>query len=416
MSADTHQSDHPLHAVFSICASPDVARAATEACGDVPNSEFIGEFHDYFTPERRPQLPPTVKGAAGCVAVVDCDRDPERALVTMERLRTMQLKNLNVVGYSTRMEAEYLLRAMRAGCNEFLGKPAESKVLQDALVRFENAQLLENTSKDVGRIVTLYGAKGGVGTTALGVHLAVNLVRRHQKRTLLIDHKHELGHAALYLGMKDSPYHFDELVRNADRLDADLLNGFVVRHPSGLEVLTSPDIPSHNHKSTAGELDLVLNFLRTQYDFILIDSSLEYREIVSPMLRYSDEIAIIVTPDVASLRNLARQIEHFNLNEETSRKLRVVINRSGSEDAVSAEQIESIVHHPVWAKLPNAYAEVMRAINSGEPLPPQHRSQFAQQISKWADKIASANTPQDPQTQTAKKRFSLWGAKREQLA
>src|SRR5665213_1829801 len=204
MPIEIPQTDHAIHAVFCVCATPDVATAATEACGELPSVEFVGEFHDYFSPERRPQLSPALKTASVCIAIVDCDRDPEMALSTMERLRSMALKNLSVIAYATHTEASYLLRAMRAGCNEFLTKPADAKNLQEALLRFQNVHLMGTAA-----------AKGDVGTTTLAVHLANNLVRRHRKRTLLIDHQHQLGHVARYFGMKDSQYHFDELVRNA---------------------------------------------------------------------------------------------------------------------------------------------------------------------------------------------------------
>jgi pilus assembly protein CpaE len=417
MPTDTPQLDHLIHAVFSVCATPDVVTAATEACLEIPNSEFVGEFHDYFSPDRRPQLSPSLRAAAACVAIVDCDRDPELALSTMERLRTMALKNLSIVAFCTKTDASYLLRAMRAGCNEFLNKPAETKDLRDALQRFQNSHLIDTgKTENAGRVISFYGAKGGVGTTTLAVHLANNLVRRHRKRTLLIDHKHELGHVALYLGMKNSQYHFDELVRNANRLDHDLLTGFVARHSSGLEVLTSPDTCAVDHKSSPEEIDQVLNFLRNQYDYVLIDSSFNYKDIVGSILRGSDGVCLVSTSDVAALRDLARHIEYLNLDEETSRKLRILINRTTSDDAVDAHQIEAVVHYPVWASFPNSHSDLINAINAGEPLSVQDRSQFAQQINKWTDKFLSAKPVNGAQPADSKKRFSLFGAKRAQTA
>src|SRR5665213_361586 len=206
MPIDTSQTDQAIHAVFCVCATPDVATAATEACAELSTVEFVGEFHDYFSPDRRPQLSPSLKSASVCIAIVDCDRDPEMALGTMDRLRTMSLKNLSVVAFGTHTDANYLLRAMRAGCNEFLTKPADPKTLQEALLRFQNVHLMGAAAAkgNAGRVISFYGAKGGVGTTTLAVHLANNLVRRHRKRTLLIDYQHQLGHVALYFGMKDS--------------------------------------------------------------------------------------------------------------------------------------------------------------------------------------------------------------------
>jgi len=417
MPSENLHYEHAPHALFSICATPDVVSAALTASSEISGSEFVGEFHDYFTPDRRPQLSATIKASNMCVAVVDCDRDPEMAISTMERLRTMQLPNLSIVAFSTQMEASYLLRAMRAGCNEFLNKPADAGALRDALMRFEASHAVKIPRKEsLGRVICFYGAKGGVGTTTLAVHVANNLVRRHRKRTLLIDHQHELGHVALYLGMKDSHYHFDELVLNADRLDTALLQGFVSRHPSGLEVLTSHDSCAPDHKSSPEEIELVLNFLRTQYEYVIIDSNMSYKAIVKPMLRGCDEVCLVSTPDVAALRDLARRIEHLSLDDETARKLRIVINRSTSNDAVTAEQIEAAVKSPVWISIPNAYSDLVSAINAGEPIRADHRSPFASQISKWALKLIDSGAPRAEQPGAQKKKFSFWRTGTEQVA
>lgn len=417
MTNNTLQFDHAIQAVFSVCASPDVAEAATAACENLTGSSFAGEFHEYFNGDRRPHFSQAIKAAAGCVALVDCDRDPELALETMERLRSVSLRNLSIVAFSARIDASYLLGAMRAGCNEFLTKPASALALGEALHRFQSADLADVVGqRNAGRVLCFYGAKGGAGTTTLAVHLASNLVRRHRKRTLLIDHHHELGHVALYLGLKDNQYHFDELIRNADRLDADLLKGFVARHASGLEVLASPDGCALEHTGGPEEIQLVLNFLRTQYDYVIIDSSMSYKEIVPPMMRASDEVILVSTPDVAALRDLARRVEHLSLIEATTAKLRIVINRSTSDDAVTAEQIEAAVRFPVWIAIPNNYADLLRAINAGEPIPPQHRSPFAQQIGKWADKLISANSVEAGRSGTSKKGFTFWPTKREKIA
>ena len=401
-----------MQAVFCVCAPPNVTAAAIAACDEVEGSSFVGEFHEYFNAERRPQFSHALKTATGCVALVDCDHDPELALRTMERLRMLLLRNLSVVAYATFIDAPYLLRAMRAGCNEFLTKPADTEALKEAFLRFRNAHIAEAGGQPTaGRVISFMGAKGGVGATTLAVHLASNLVRRHRKRVLLIDHHHELGHVALYCGLKNGQYHFDELVRNADRLDGNLLNGFVTRHTSGLEVLSSPDACAAEYKSSPEDIQTVLGFLRTQYDFVVIDSSMSYKEIVPAMQRSSDEVYLVSTPDVAALRDLARRVEHLSLTDPTSDKLRIVINRSTSDDAVTPEQIEAAVRFPVWIAIPNNYAELLRAINAGEPIPPQHRSAFAHQINKWAEKVLAVTAaPAEP---APPQKGFLWRSKRE---
>jgi pilus assembly protein CpaE len=408
MTKDTLQSEQPIQAVFSVCATQDLAAVAGAACAEVIGSSFAGEFPEYFTGERRPQFPALVKQAEGCVALVDCEANPELALDTMQRLQTLSLRNLRIIGFAASIDATYLLQAMRAGCTEFFAKPADPALLAKALRGFQNHHIPTLVTEKVsGRVISFFGSKGGVGTTTLAVHLANNLVRRHHKRVLLIDHHDELGHVALYLGLKDTQYHFDQLIRNVERLDAELLGGFVARHTSGLEVLASPDMCALHSASGQDEIQRVMEFLRTQYDYVIVDSSMNYRDTVGPILRASDEVCLISTPDVAALRDLARRVEHLSLASDAASKLRIIINRSTSDDAVTAEQIEGAVRFPVWMTVPNSYAELLRAINAGEPIHFQHRSAFAQQMMRFASKFVST-TATGAMPTPMKKRFSFW--------
>jgi pilus assembly protein CpaE len=230
----------------------------------------------------------------------------------------------------------------------------------------------------------------------LAVHLATHLVRQYGKKTLLIDHKQQLGHVALYLGLKDTQYHFDELLRNADRLDAELLNGFVIRHRSGLDVIASPEMSAGPHVAKPEEFERVMDFLRREYDFILIDSSVGYQDSTASLIEQSDEVYLVSTPDVAALRDLARLVESLSLSESATSKLRLVVNRSTATDSITPEQIEKAVRFPISISIPNNYFELLRAINDGEPIPPQRRSEFNQRMTRWANQVVNGMTSPEP--------------------
>jgi pilus assembly protein CpaE len=408
MTNQASSPEHPTQAIFSVCADEAAVNAAMAASLKVPGAQFAGEFRDYITADRRPQFAPVLKNAGSVVALVDFDRDAELALKTTERLQQIFLKKISIVGIGAQLNAGILLRAMRNGCTEFLTKPIEQADLMASLNRFQAGISLEtNAQGGTGRVIALFGAKGGVGTTMLAVHLATHLVRQHGKKTLLIDHKPQLGHVALYLGLKDTQYHFDELLRNADRLDSELLNGFVVRHRSGLDVIASPEMSGSAHEAKAENLERVMDFLRREYDYILIDSQVDSRDSKASIVEQSDEVYIVSTPDVASLRDLARLLENLSLTEAATSKLRVVVNRSTATDSVTPEQIEKAVRFPISVAVPNNYFELLRAINDGEPIPPQRRSEFNQAIGRWANQIVNGMT--SPAPAAKKKLFGLLG-------
>jgi pilus assembly protein CpaE len=408
MSTAIRDEKQVVEAIFTVCAPADLVANAMSLVETVNGALFVGEFQEYFTGNRQPQFPVMLKEAPVCVALVDCDTDPNAALETMARLQQLLPQKVRLVGLSTTMHADLLLRAMRAGCNEFLPKPIIAEEFRAALRRFQATSALDSPrATHSGKIIAFLGARGGVGTTTLAVHTASHLVRTHKKRVLLIDQKHQLGHVALYLGIKQTKYHFDELLHNAERLDAALLDGLVTRHSDGLDVIASPDtcLPRGNVK--ADDAVTALNYLRQRYDYVLVDSETENTPWLSSLIGCSDEVAAVCTPDVACLRDLARHLEHLSLTEGFLAKLRVIANRTGSEAAVSKAGIEHAIGLPVLIEVPNNYVELVKAINSGEPIAPNARGRFTQAIAKWAQTLA-ALTENGFVHAPAKRKFKLW--------
>ena len=403
------RADQPLQAIFSVCASEDVATAVMDAAVKVNGAEFIGQFQEYLSAEHRPQFPDIIKNAGGCVALIDCDQDRDLAFQTMERLQQTFTQNLKLIAVSTRNDQEFLLQAMRAGCDDVLQRPVDVEHLSATLQRFQRGFVQQATApKGAGKVISFYGVKGGVGTTTMAVHLAMHLVRKHNKKVLIIDHKHELGHITLHLGLKQSVYHFDELIRNAERLDAELLEGFVSRHASGLEVITSPDSCARHHSGSPEAIARVMSYLRTRYDFILVDSSLEYEQAFTAITEASDEVKLVCTPDVAALRDLVRRVEHLCAVSGLTNKLKIVINRSTSEDAVGQKEIEAAIKFPIAVSVPNNYVGLLRAINEGEPISPQQRGPFTQAMAQWSERLA-AEKPAAMTAAAKPKKKSLFG-------
>jgi len=410
METNTAKVEQVVQSVFSVCVPSELIVGMMDTIGSVAGSEFIGQFQEYITAEKRPQFPDAIKDAAGCVALIGCDADPLLAFETMDRLAQTFPNKLNLIAVSSKTDSEFLLRAIRSGCNEFLAPPIDNDLLEAALKRFQKGTLAQSPSaRGNGKIISIFGVKGGVGTTTMAVHLAMHLTKKHHKKVLLIDHMHELGHVALHLGIKESVYHFDELLRNADRLDSDLLDGFVTRHSSGLDVIPSPDSCGPLQEVSPEAIRRVMDDLRTRYDFILLDSSLQYIPQLAAIMDASDEVAMVCTPDVAALRDLVRRIEHLSAVTGFTNKLRVVINRSTSDDAVSAADIEAAVRFPISVSVPNNYADLMRAINAGEPVPPQNRGAFSQAIGQWANRLTANQVAKGNMAIAEPKRRFLFG-------
>src|SRR5260370_35135607 len=85
------------------------------------------------------------------------------------------------------------------------------------------------------------GSKGGCGTTTMATQLGALLSSSFSRNSLLLDLHPDFGDAALYLKLTKGRFNFFELLENADRLHADFLHSFVMRHSSCLDLIPPPE-------------------------------------------------------------------------------------------------------------------------------------------------------------------------------
>jgi len=368
------------------------------------------DFDEYVSAVRRPAISADAKAADLVIAVIDFDRDPQGAAETSTYLQQIFFGRFFAAALTNRTEPELLLAAMRAGCNEVLKNPLDPRQLADLFDQQER-QWSANTgrARSTGHILSFFGAKGGVGTTTVAVTIAYYLVRQKNKKVLLIDNHPEFGHVCLYLGLDGSRYHFDELIRNVNRLDSTLLRGFIAKHASGLEVLSSPESHDLTRTVDPDALERTLEFLRGEYDYIILDCETSLEEVSLAVMDRSDQIYLVATPDIGAIRDLSRYIDGLSRNESTSARLHVIINRYSSHGAIAIEQIEKAIRVPVEVRLCNAYTGCQRAINVGEPIGPDKKSEISTQFSRWTSILTGDETPK---AQPARKGFSLFGQKR----
>jgi pilus assembly protein CpaE len=301
------------------------------------------------------------------------------------------------------------LLAMRAGCSEFLKKPFDEVAFLETLTRLhEQWGTAELPSAPMGSVLSFFGAKGGVGSTTLAVHLAMYLVQCHQKKTLLIDNHPQLGHVCVYLGLDGTLNNFHEVVRNVSRLDSELLRGFVAKHSSGLEVLSSPDVCGDMQMMDAESVTKTLEFLRSEYDYVIVDCATSLDETNLGVIDGSTQVYLIATPEIGAIRDLSRYVDKLMHIEYTTEKMHVVINRFSSRYAVNIEQIEKAIHLPVAIKLPNSYTELVRSVNLGEPISPNRKTEFSMQFMKWVNTLVGSTSNSVEQASPKKSLFAMW--------
>ncbi len=372
--------------LITICADEDFAGRLRRfvAVGNV--AQIRAELQHYLSGESDAGLIEQLNQKRPDVCIIDMDRDREAAIRTAERIRDTLTETV-LMAASSDSKPDLILQAMRAGCTEFLVKPVTRDQLLEALARTSGRKKEPHETLN-GQILAMMGAKGGAGVTCLAIHLGGLLAQRHGRKTLLIDLHPNLGDVALYLRQDRHPYSFYDLSENTHRLDGDLLQGFLVRHPSGMDILPAPEGIEPSRHVSGEAVKRTLQFLRQSYQFILLDCPTGLADVNTAALDEADNLYLVTTSEVPAVKNVARYADYLSHFSYPIERMRVVINRYSKGDAISEAQIEKTLRRPIFWKVPNQYREVIKVINTGSPLDLGSTSEFMRSMMGWADALA----------------------------
>jgi pilus assembly protein CpaE len=293
------------------------------------------------------------------VVIVGHSRAVDASLALAEELRRTY-PNLVLVALADHQAPAAILGAMRSGFKEFVVLPDDANRLRSTV---HEAAFKSGTDEEKGRVVTVSGAKGGVGTTTLAVHLASELAGIH--RVLLLDLDFGIGDVApiMDLTSRDS---IADLVARADRLDERMLSAAVVVHRTKVNVLTTPDDMESIGPVKGEDIYNIINVAARAYQYVIVDCGTYYDEAVSMALGVSDVIVLVTTPDVTSVRDAFRRLRSLSTMGIEKERVRLVVNRYHKAAYVSRKDIAQNLGIPVAATIADDPRHVEQAVNEGK--------------------------------------------------
>ena len=391
-----------------VCVSADMqARVDLEAiASQVPGVQVASNVE---RPVSEREVMRLVEAYEHRICVIDFDDGAVEAGRYAQRLHDAHDGDLSIFAMSSEPDPEHIISAMRAGCSEYLLKPLATERVLNALAHVEARRQNRSSAQSNGKIVTLVGAKGGTGVTSIALYLALNLVQEHQQKCLLVDQHTALGDISLYLGLGRHQYSFYELVHNTDRLDLELLQGFLLQHSSGLDVLDSPEAIGALPHASADAIEQTLGFLAETYPFVLIDCPPGLSETTVSAVKQSDQLAIIITPEIPAIRNALRYIDHLCAMQYPEENIHIVLNRHAKRSALSDEQIEQALRRRISVKIPNNYGQMVAAINAGTPIDFDSKSVFSEAFAEWASLLAGKQPPPPASVKASRSLLGIFG-------
>jgi pilus assembly protein CpaE len=316
------------------------------------------------------------------VTLVDIPTDnPSPALRALELLH-QEMPQTALFAIGALSQPQVIVGAMRAGAREFLERPTTTTNLLEAFVRVATAQRTVKRDEVRGKLFTILNAKGGSGATTIAVNLALALHATHGS-TALVDIA-PLGHSSLHLNLKPV-FSVGDALRNLHRLDSSLLESFMTRHDSGLQLLAGPNTPNMVEPSTA-EFARLFDLLVSHFRYVVVDASSRIDGTTRLVCNLSEAVLLVAHADVASLWSSAR-IHQF-LGETGGRdRVKLVLNRFRKIPGFSESDAEAAAGIKLLWKIPNQFFAVSGAIDRGQPLMNQNHTDIARSFSGLAERL-----------------------------
>jgi pilus assembly protein CpaE len=268
-------------------------------------------------------------------------------------------------------DSAVLMQAIRIGAKEFISQPIKPEEVKDALLRFKERRkgAVPKIPSKHRQIITVFGSKGGVGTTTVAVNLAVSLSQKKNVESVaLMDMNTLFGEIPLFLEISPK-FHWGEITKNIERLDDTFLRNILTRHATGVEVLSSPAHLNGHLKPTPEIMSRLLGLMKRMFDFVIIDGGQSTDETSLKVLELSNRLLLITILSLPCLSNTNKLLRSFSdLGYVTKDRIQIVLNRYMKKSEVSLDDAEDGIGQELFWIIPNDFRSTMSAINNGKSL------------------------------------------------
>ncbi|MEP6921884.1 MAG: AAA family ATPase [bacterium] len=324
-------------------------------------------------------------------AVMVIENEPEAKLAVIKRL-SLECPDTVAICASRESSSDLILRCVRSGAREFLRLPISAEEFATVIDRTSEFCAARNKEpKKLGRTIAIFSSKGGCGNSFIAANLAASL----KGQTALVDLNLHAGDLDLFFGIQPR-FSIVDLVENRSRLDDSLLSGYMTSHSSRLSLLPAPRDTAAADDVKPENVAEVLHVLRQRYDYVVVDPHHTLDSITLAALDNADDILLVLTLDVSSIRSAQRSIEIFDRLGYPRKKVRVVVNRWTKQIDMQLQQVERFLGERVVGFVPNDYRAAVNSVNLGKPLVESHpTSSVAVEIKRVAAVITGESEGDD---------------------
>lgn len=251
------------------------------------------------------------------------------------------------------------------------------------------------------RVTAVYSPTGGSGKTTIAVNLAAELARRLPGECLLLDLGLPYNHAALAANVVPTGCVAIADARDDRALYATLMRS-IARHRSGLFLLPATQRLEHSELITPDLVQRAANVLLGAFSELVVDLGVGLSETALRVLESADRIVLVVTPELASIKDTAELLELFSsVLMIGMERVQLTLNRPRPDSVISTADVERALGRSLETVLAFEGARLDRAAVTGQlMLHAEPHSSFSRGIRALADRYFG--TVEEEQTKVAR--------------
>ena len=361
----------------------EVAKILEEVGLDSAGEAAYGVEATYLAAERRPNI-----------ILLALEDPPMRGLSTAEAL-AQHAPDTPILVYSSTPSPMLMRQAMRAGARDFLEKPLHVRELRTAvhsvLASEEQRQLARWAEQSVaharGTVITVAGAKGGVGKTTISANLAVAIRQVTGQEVAIVDGDAQFGDVAVMMTL-DVGRSVADLAREETEINRFTIQPYLTRHDSGVMALPAASEPDDWRALQANHIVDIAQALAETHEWVVIDTPGTMNEVVAASLNEAAIVALVSSLDVSSIKDTKtalRILESWGVSPE---RVRLIVNDITRAAAVTPEDVERATGKEITSLIAHD-GQVGLSVQTGIPIVQSNpRSRFARELIAVAESVA----------------------------
>lgn len=297
--------------------------------------------------------------------------------ISATEIISRELPQCSVIIISIQGEADYLRRAMQAGAHEYLIKPFTGDELVNSIRRVDALMNKKSHSVDSlepetmsgtqAQIAVVVSGKGGSGKTFIAINLATVLRMTTSKRVCLLDLDLQFGDVVSMLDISHAQ-NITDLAKAEGDITWNLIAETLTDGPLGMYVLPALFSPETGDIIQAKHVRQILQSLRQQFDYIVIDTGGQLSEPTLEALDAANKVLVIGNMNLAALKDTRLMLRMLELLQVNKDNIAVIINGIDAQAVYDNSSIEQNLRFPITHRLPSDARLVNKSLYRGTPV------------------------------------------------